>query len=58
MSKYYIRYTETYADEYEIKAESYMEACDKLRKDIMDGKVDGPDQCIDSKYSFLDKTEI
>ena len=55
LSEYYedefaIEYTETYSDVYYIKANSYEEACKKLQESIINGDLDGPDQCCDSLY--------
>jgi hypothetical protein len=45
-----IDYTETYSDTYFVKAKSYEEAIKKLEYAIMNGHVNGPSQCCDSRY--------
>ena len=50
MKKFSIKYFETYSDTYEVEAETYEEACEKLGEMMCDGEVDGPEQCIDSGY--------
>ena len=46
--KYNIRYTETYMGIYEVEAESSEQAKEKFMEDMMMGKLDGPDECINS----------
>ena len=48
MKKYRIKYVETYQRCYDVEANSRDEAEQKLLDLIMDGDVDGPDECIDS----------
>lgn len=48
MKKYNIRYTETYMGIYEVEAESSEQAKEKFMEDMMMGKLDGPDECINS----------
>ena len=51
-----IQFTETYSKLYEgIEAESFEEATEKLREDIMNGREEGPDECVNS--DFEDATE-
>ena len=47
MKEFTIRYTETYSDVYNIKANNYEEACEKLKQMILEDKLDGPMQCCD-----------
>ena len=47
---YTLNYYETYADTYEIEADSLAEAKEKLVNDLCIGKENGPDQCIDSGF--------
>ena len=46
--KYNIRYTETYMGIYEVEAESSEQAKEKFMEDMMNGKLEGPDECINS----------
>lgn len=48
MKKYKIQYTETYVWIYEVEAKSSEQAKEKFMKDMMMGKLDGPDECINS----------
>ena len=50
MKEFTIEYTETYSDIYHIEADTYEEACEKLKEMIMEDKLDGPMQCCDSSY--------
>ena len=50
MKEFSIRYTETYSDVYNIEADTYEEACEKLKEMIIEDKLDGPMQCCDSSY--------
>lgn len=45
---YEIYYTETYGETYYVQADSKEEAEDKLLMAIGEGKVNGPDNCVDS----------
>ena len=46
-----INYKETYERTYFVKADTYEEACDKLREAIEEGDVEGPDNCCDTEYT-------
>lgn len=48
MKTYRIKYIEKYGKWYDVEANSMEEAKAKLLDDIMNGKVDGPEECIDS----------
>lgn len=48
MKTYRIKYIEKYQKWYDVEANSMEEAKAKLLDDIMNGKVDGPEECIDS----------
>ena len=50
MVTYAINYMETYERTYFVKADSYDEAEEKLKNAIMEGEIDGPEYCVDSKY--------
>ena len=55
MKKYSVTYHETYAENYEIEANSPEEAEEILRYRIQEGKEDGPENCCDS---WCDVTEL
>lgn len=46
--KYNIRYTETCVGIYEVEAKSSEQAKEKFIEDMMNGKLSGPDECINS----------
>lgn len=48
MKKYKIQYTETYVGIYEVEAKSSEQVKEKFMKDMMMGKLDGADECINS----------
>lgn len=50
-----IEYTETYANTYTVEAETFEEAIEKLLEDIMNGREEGPEDCVNS--DFKDVTE-
>lgn len=45
MAKYIVYYSETYADMYEVEANSEKEANEKVYDEIFEGKRKGPDTC-------------
>lgn len=53
MKTFSIKYFETYSDTYEVKAETYEEACKILGEMLMDGKEKAPDYCVDSGYELV-----
>lgn len=50
MKRFSVTYMEQYASIYEVNAESYEEACEKVGEAIANGNVEGPTICIDSGY--------
>ena len=48
MKDYDIKYTETYQGWYRVRANSPEEGKEKLLDDTMNGRVDGPSECINS----------
>lgn len=48
MAKYSVDYFETYRGHYEVEAEDELEAEDKIRNSIAEGKLKEPDVCEDS----------
>lgn len=57
MNKYTIFYTETYGKMYEIEAGNLADAKSKLAMDICEGRLDGPDECVGSKFD-VQKVEV
>lgn len=55
--KYNIRYTETYVGIYEVEAKSSEQAKEKFMEDMMMGKFDGPDECINSNVMVMKEME-
>lgn len=52
MNKYVLSYREVYEDEYVIKAASKEEAIEILMHNLMDGKYESPETCIDSNVTL------
>ncbi|MBS5371213.1 MAG: hypothetical protein KHY19_17330 [Coprobacillus cateniformis] len=48
MKKYLVDYYETYSKSYEIEANSKEEAEKYLRREIEEGRLDGPEYCDNS----------
>lgn len=57
MNKYTIVYYETYGKVYEVEAKDLGEAKKKLALDICEGRLEGPDECVGSKYD-VQKVEV
>ena len=57
MKKYIIRYTETYVGIYEVEAKSSEQAKEKFMEDMMNGKLEGPDECINSDVMVMKEME-
>lgn len=53
MSVFEIRYNETYSKSYNVKADSFEQAKDKLYNALLNGDVDGPDCCIGSSFEIV-----
>lgn len=51
MPRFAITYNECYSKTYIVDGEDYDQAQEKLTEAIMNGDVDGPDNCYDSGYS-------
>lgn len=51
--KYEVVYTETYSNTYEIEADSYDDAEETFRDLMLNGKLDAPNNCIDSNISIF-----
>ena len=45
-----IRYSETYTRTYMVKGDSFEQAKDKLMDALMEGALDGPEECTGSEY--------
>ena len=45
-----IKYQETYESTYFIQADTFKEACEKLRDAIQNGNINGPEDCVATKY--------
>ena len=52
-----IEYTETYTNTYTIESETFEEATEKLREDIMNGRERGPEDCINSDFEDVTEEE-
>ena len=50
MRTYSIDYTEVYSKNYEVEANTFEEAKEKLREDILIGDTDAPECCINSYF--------
>lgn len=49
MARFAIKYYETYARTYYVEGNNFDEASDKLYNAIFEGKIDGPEECIDAE---------
>lgn len=49
MDKYIITYAETYAEDYEVEANGWKEAQEKLISDIHEGRRKRPEKCCDKR---------
>ena len=56
MKKYLVDYYETYSKSYEIEANSKEEAEKYLRREIEEGKLDGP-ECCDNSWCEVTEME-
>lgn len=50
MKRFSVIYWEQYASIYEVNAESYEEACEKVEEAIANGNIEGPMLCVDSGF--------
>lgn len=57
MRTYSIDYTEVYSKNYEVKANTFEEAKEKLREDIFIGDTDAPECCINSYFEDVTEYE-
>lgn len=53
MKEYTFLYRETYEGEYTVRANSREEAEEILRDDILEGRREGPDECVDSGFNMI-----
>lgn len=49
MGRYIITYAETYEEDYEVEADGWSEAQEKLMNDICEGRRKRPEKCCDMR---------